>query len=126
MLKLHLAIGLAALASAVGSFGALAQTGGGGSGGGGSGCGTSVEVSFGTETLTYNGYSNNPAQPKNSKGTSTVLRTTRTESVMNEDCSVGTKTEVNENYVDGPGKSPFENRNPKFSSCEATGTLSCP
>jgi hypothetical protein len=80
---------------------------------------------------TFHGYSNKPADP-GAPGTSTIVSSssTQTHSEFNpatERCEVvGTKHTTSENYTDGPGNSPYENRNPISASCEATGTLSCP
>jgi hypothetical protein len=81
----------------------------------------------------YHGYSNKVAKP-GAPGTSTVLsgKSTTTKFCFDSDTGEtvpeegGTKTTTSKNYVDGPGNSPFGNRNPISSTCEATGTLSCP
>jgi len=81
----------------------------------------------------YHGYSNKVAAP-GAPGTSTVLSgsTSITKSCFDSDTfervpeEEGTKTTTSENYVDGPGNSPFAKRNPISATCEATGTLTCP
>jgi len=84
-------------------------------------------------TTSYHGYSNKVAEP-GAPGTSTVVSgrstTTKfcfdTETGENVQEEGGTKTTTSENYTDGPGNSPFGKRNPISSTCQATGTLSCP
>lgn len=81
----------------------------------------------------YHGYSNKVAKP-GAPGTSTVVsgRSTTTKFCFDSDTGEnvpeegGTKTTTSENYTDGPGNSPFGKRNPISSTCQATGTLSCP
>ena len=76
---------------------------------------------------TYNGYSNHVAKSDKGKGTSTILAETSVAVDFDDECNaIGTRTVVTERYIDGPGNSKFEKRNPVSTSCEATGTLSCP
>ena len=79
----------------------------------------------------YYGYSEQPAAP-GSPGTSTITEGGTSTTVFcfdpetGEGGIVGTIATTSENYTDGPGESPYENFNPISSTCEATGTLSCP
>lgn len=104
---------------------AWAQQGKGGGGGGGGGCENSnvMETTSAPTTTVYAGYSKNEVdKDPGSPGTSTVSTTTTTATPAAKNCEpVGTRTEST--YTDGPGQSPFEN---KDSTCEATGTLTCP
>jgi hypothetical protein len=80
---------------------------------------------------TYHGYSNKVAEP-GAPGTSQIQTTDSSVTAFCFDTpdtppeTVGTKTTHEETYISGPGKSKFETRNPIVSTCEATGTLSCP
>jgi len=79
----------------------------------------------------YRGYSNKVA-PIGAPGTSTVLSGSNTlietcfDSETGEITRTGRKTTTSENYTNGPGNSNFEKFNPISSTCEATGSLSCP
>ena len=78
---------------------------------------------------TYHGYGDEPADP-GSPGTSTIVTGTTFTTVAafnpeTEQCeTVGTRTTTTVNYIDGPGNSPYDQFD--SSTCEATGTLSCP
>jgi hypothetical protein len=79
----------------------------------------------GPDTFTYKGYSSNPAEA-DAPGTSTVVVTTTTLSVVSGSCpdQSGTITLTDNNYIQGPGNSPFDDHD--STTCEATGTQVCP
>jgi hypothetical protein len=85
-------------------------------------------TSLTTETLTYHGYSVKFANSDSKgKGTSTVeVTTVITECASGPGSIPGKRVEVHKDYTDGTGKSPFEERNPIPSTCEAIGSLNCP
>jgi hypothetical protein len=79
---------------------------------------------------TYHGYSQKPASP-GAPGTSTVLAESASTTKYCFDAAgnvalAGRKNTSTQNYVDGPGNSPFEIFNPISEICEATGSLICP